>query len=365
LLPLFLFAAFVLVSSDDENVYMAVTCFQLVALTGLAFVTVLISRRTWSIEYGLLIGVLYIAVFGRHTMIRGLREANRFIYDYSFASKGWLNPNLHALYCVLYLAFVLRFVTALAHRHIRKAKGTIARILISAIGAAVCCYEVAVRTGSRKGMIILFVLCAGGLVLVTRSYRGVVRLDAKHLLIACLVSCIGIAGVYLLLKDTQHFERLALVGNWLTGRGKLESSIVGRGQLASTAIELWLSRPLLGCGTNAMTKHAGVYAHSNPLELLANYGLLGIVLFYTLHIRLVRLCIAKIALDNGAEWIYAWLLLLLLVLLLFDLFAVIYLEKVPLLTLGAVAGLSLRETYASRHGIATRMATQSHLVAAE
>lgn len=351
LVPWFLLAAYVLILSFGTSIELVATCVQVTVLAAMGSVIAVVTRRTWSIEFGLLVGILYIAAFGRHTQIPELRYTDRFIYDLSLGSDGWLNPNVYALYCSLYVALAIRVWALRANAPNAAVRPGTLRLVITAVGALVACHEIVVRTGSRKGMLILFLLFIGGLVLVTRTYRGVARLDPGHILLAALVGAGGGMGAYLLLRGTEHFDRLLILSNLFSGRGAVDASAVGRSRLAACAFDIWLSNPLFGGGANAVRERAGVYAHSNPLELLADFGLCGFVLYYAVPARIVVRCLRGV--RNAVEqmtWLPLWLILLFATLMLFDLFAVTYTEKIPALMFGVLTGLTARGRLVGNRG---------------
>lgn len=50
----------------------------------------------------------------------------------------------------------------------------------------------------------------------------------------------------------------------------------------------WLENPLFGHGVEAFRAQFGITSHSTPTDLLYNSGLIGLVLFYSVFVSLVR-----------------------------------------------------------------------------
>ncbi len=66
-----------------------------------------------------------------------------------------------------------------------------------------------------------------------------------------------------------------------------------REAMAAEAIELWLSNPILGLGTGQYAERGtfDTYSHNNYTELLANLGLIGLLLYYALPMSLLFECL--------------------------------------------------------------------------
>ena len=52
------------------------------------------------------------------------------------------------------------------------------------------------------------------------------------------------------------------------------------------AINLWADSPIIGNGLAAFEQIYGHYSHNNMTELLASFGIVGFVLYYSLYIYL-------------------------------------------------------------------------------
>jgi len=52
-------------------------------------------------------------------------------------------------------------------------------------------------------------------------------------------------------------------------------------------IDGWKLNPVFGYGTEAFRTDYGITSHSTPIDLLYNYGLIGLVLFYSVFVSLL------------------------------------------------------------------------------
>lgn len=133
----------------------------------------------------------------------------------------------------------------------------------------------ALSSGSRKA--ILIILIGTCLLLVFRFGR-------KHLPQLILWSVIAIGILFFVLRlpvFEATYERFVMM---LEGSNK-DYSTVNRNKMIDTALELFRQKPLFGWGMTAFAEISGfdTYSHNNFVELLANYGLIGFGLFYSLY----------------------------------------------------------------------------------
>ena len=92
--------------------------------------------------------------------------------------------------------------------------------------------------------------------------------------------------------------RLTGAVSFLTNDGNVDASVRERNKMISAGLDMFIKHPLLGVGARnysniAFAKYgiwADVYAHSNLIEILADFGLIGTLLYYIPRIWcLVRL----------------------------------------------------------------------------
>jgi O-antigen ligase len=248
-----------------------------------------------------------------------------------------LNANLYS--------FALMFGVLLAAR--RLVMGQLAHRIrpISAIALVAyilfTLYVLVYLAGSRKGMALTLV----GLVFMLvfwiwqQPIERRVLLSAVSLLVFCAVG-------YFLYKSPQ-FARFADISNLLEGRTVEDTGLVKRTLLFRDAFDLWLQRPFTGWGLDQfrIVSGWGMYSHSNYVELLANHGLVGLLLYVGVYISGLIGVIRRIVRSAGPieRTAAAWSLLLLGLLVAWDFGAVSYYEKMAWMMVGAAVCVTSAE----------------------
>jgi O-antigen ligase len=156
-----------------------------------------------------------------------------------------------------------------------------------AVAAAVALLTIGlITTGSRGGLVAAVVAAIAVLVLAKRRRAWV---------IAGLLLIIGVGGMYVS-ADPDAWERISDFS---------ESS--GRGELWTVAWQIWQDNPAVGVGLQGFVDHSADYAralgplefseflaeepkfvHNTYLELLAETGIVGLVLFVILVVACIR-----------------------------------------------------------------------------
>jgi len=136
-------------------------------------------------------------------------------------------------------------------------------------------------TGSRQGMLTsgaALLVSLGCLLYLLASRRS------RTALWGTLCSVAVVAVLAPRVAESPFVSRLLNLPRFLLGRELAipERSIVDRWHLMQEGIGLWQVRPLAGWGFDAFQflSPARTYSHSNPVELLANTGLVGFFIFY-------------------------------------------------------------------------------------
>lgn len=125
------------------------------------------------------------------------------------------------------------------------------------------------------------------------------------------------------------FDRMSGLLNFISKSGDVDSSTEARLSMVELGIELFKSNPILGIGIGCphyfVAKYLGynAYLHNNYVELLAGGGIFGTILFYRIHLSLVKR-IRKSKLFNK---ITIYCLTLIAMILLFDFAGVSYYFK--------------------------------------
>ena len=145
---------------------------------------------------------------------------------------------------------------------------------------------------SRKA-IVIFVLG----VLAVILYNNKRRMSAGTRILRVIFVVLGfVVLLYFFLKlpiFSGMNNRVDLWLNSLTGSSKADTSSIVRNKLISIGLNAWLSHPFAGVGINATTVVArqffniDYYMHNNFVELLCGGGLIGFLLYYSMHAALL------------------------------------------------------------------------------
>lgn len=156
------------------------------------------------------------------------------------------------------------------------------------VGALVILFTQVVQTGSRKAILGAVILLALNALLLLR--RNMVR--PVRAIVLLLVFAIAGATTIGWLRTTPHWNRMENLIFFIQGEDVPEVSVYERTDLVAAGLVLWQKSPLIGLGADQYRFHAPdlglreTYSHSNPVEILANFGLFGFVLYYGIYIRL-------------------------------------------------------------------------------
>ncbi len=164
-------------------------------------------------------------------------------------------------------------------------------------------------SGSRTAILGLVVFVGALLLLYTSRMvtKRPFRVIMTWVVLAGVLT-VGFSSIFNL--DLSLQRRLDNV--WLAVRGTnlqalSEGSLVTRYRFIQTAFQVWKEQPLLGVGTNQFRYYAteynpnvfSSYAHSDYAEILADFGLIGFLLYYVffflLSMRVLRLRVGAMA----------------------------------------------------------------------
>lgn len=130
--------------------------------------------------------------------------------------------------------------------------------------------------------------------------------------------------------DLDHFMNILnnvlerLSGLFSSDLRHKDDSTLERMKLLHMAIEIYKNNPFFGTGLDTMRVllFDGLYSHNNYVEILASIGPIGLILYYSIHIVVIK----KILLVRDF-WLKVILLSNILVILLFDIAGVNYYSK--------------------------------------
>jgi O-antigen ligase len=162
------------------------------------------------------------------------------------------------------------------------------------------------------------------------------------------------AGVGYLLYRSPQFSRLVSLSDFLQGNSTRDTSILIRDQMLKEATSLWLQRPFAGWGLDQFRVISawGTYSHDNYVELLANGGVIGLLLYLGTYVSAFA-GLAKSYLGGGGAALRAnafWGMVAVCMLAAWDLAAVSYYEKFNWVVLSVVIGMATVVTSSPRSG---------------
>lgn len=253
-----------------------------------------------------------------------------------------LNANAYAYVLVFGVVFALRDLIV---RRPEKPGPRRSVVLMYLAYICICIYVVIALTGSRKGTILI----VGMSFSMVAYWSWHQPLKRRPLLI--IILAVVFAGAGYGLYQTAGFSRLADLTNFITGNAVSDSGLTKRAALLDNALKLWSQRPFTGWGLDMFRDVSGqrTYAHNNYVELLANQGLIGLMVYLmtyvTAFVSLLRSVIRSTdALARGNGF---WALVVLCATAVWDMGAVSYYDKlnwVVLSTVIAVAFLAQKAT---------------------
>lgn len=256
---------------------------------------------TWSIIYGIF-GTLYLAMWAR----KNLRSQNAVVsalktfvvasiigavyaltqtpvYKLSDFFLGDYGLGSHNM-----LGMLSAFGTGICFYFFLNAKGKCTKSYILLL-----CIEIVITflAGSRKGL--------AGMVMCVSMIFFLSSNNIKLLRNGCL-SVLGILMLYYLSMNNQILYELfgnkmnVLVQNVLMGADSQDFSMLERSYYREQAMNLFLENPIFGVGINGFRSYMQeigyshvTYSHCNYTELLANYGVVGFVLYYFYKVKLI------------------------------------------------------------------------------
>lgn len=187
-------------------------------------------------------------------------------------------------------------------------------------------------TGTRKLIFVWF----SYIILLLRELSPLFRRQSVGSAIAMLLAPLAIwASVTyssLLLSPLEELTVIERIEGTFEGR---ETS--KRSNLMEDALRVWWEKPVFGHGVDQY-RYVGnntTYSHNNYTELLADFGVVGLVLYYVIFVLLLVRTVRGITMGSDRAWV---VLAMLLAILLMDLARVSYSSRLTWVLL-AVLGL--------------------------
>ena len=168
---------------------------------------------------------------------------------------------------------------------------------------------------SRKAIVIVFLGSFGVFVLNHLNNRKFIFNALKILLFGLVLLLI----LFIIIRAgffSSTFERMQTMINGFLGRGVVDNSTIERMRLKDLGKELFLSNPIFGVGIDCAryftTSLFGktFYLHDNYIELLADGGIIGFVIYYWIYLEIL-IKMLKYRDYNNPEWVICFVILLL------------------------------------------------------
>ncbi len=256
----------------------------------------------------LIIAIVYHELYVMKMMVDYYSFAG--LFTHRFGDNFEYNSNMNSMMAVIGFYLLFYFLA------VKKKK------LIPIIGMAFCTFIVIV-CGSRKGILALFLV---GLIMALIFSNGMGKiyklLFGAVAMIVAVIACLNVPILYDAIGRRLE-ELLELAFGLLNGNYASDDNRV---ELIKQAFDLWLDNPIIGCGLNNFSVYQtiggeGYYAHNNFLELLADVGIIGFLLYYanickTVFVRtpkkdfvavmLKSVCIVLLIMDVGMVTYNSW-----------------------------------------------------------
>ncbi|MGN0181270.1 MAG: O-antigen ligase family protein [Candidatus Ornithomonoglobus sp.] len=168
---------------------------------------------------------------------------------------------------------------------------------------AAVCFIGSILTGSRK---IIFGYAAA--IALYAIFHKDVSIRIKRIAIIAIILMITIPLAYRIPMIRHAFgDRLRAVFDTSIQDG----SVASRDKVKEIAIELFKKYPIFGRGWNAVSRkyieafsaERGLYAHNNYLEVAADFGIIGIILFYWKFAYVLLKCIKRVKTNQYASFL--------------------------------------------------------------
>ncbi|MCD6154736.1 MAG: O-antigen ligase family protein [Candidatus Verstraetearchaeota archaeon] len=202
-----------------------------------------------------------------------------------------------------------------------------------------------ILTGSRKAIIGLFSFVVIAFALYVRSRS---RYRPGRVFLSILILGGMLVGSGYMLVHSKFYKRLEYLEKVLATRD-IEAgggSIKERIEFYIAAYATWRDHPLFGVGTNQFRFYTSdyvpglrsTYAHSNFMEILADFGIVGFILYYSIYIAIFHdfYKLKKIKLYNKDQLSVYVLLALIVVYVISELAWVSYSEKITWIVLSII-----------------------------
>ena len=141
-------------------------------------------------------------------------------------------------------------------------------------------------SGSRKAILIIII----GVTLLLFIKVGLKRPVAFVVILATLLTSLFLI-IQLPMFSVANERFITLIFG-----GENDYSTHARNRMIAVGVDLFTQKPLIGWGVASYASVSGfnTYSHNNFIEMLANYGIIGFVLYYSIHTYILLTLFVKI-----------------------------------------------------------------------
>jgi len=220
--------------------------------------------------------------------------------------------NILAIVSVFYLIMLFSYFAT------NRIKGKLDTIWV--ISSLLICSQLCLATGSRKGLIgyVIIALLFIFLLFKERDNLGFRNLMPLNFLLLFIV-------VFFTYSSFVNSESFEMSYNRFLGLGigneTEDGSTIERKRLLGKAMELFYSSPFFGNGINSFRSTSWAYSHSNIGEILSGIGIIGALLFYSIHFQIFSL------LKRSSIFLMLGGMITLLLIIMFEFSMVSYYDK--------------------------------------
>jgi hypothetical protein len=161
------------------------------------------------------------------------------------------------------------------------------KLILLPISAVVMLHIVATTSIKTNLGVALGVL--GASLIYFRQMGAAIRRNVPALILLGACAAYGISTNDSILESLQHgIERVSIGVDVLQAREDVKgySAFQERDQWRKQGIAGWVQNPVFGYGVEAFRADAGITSHSTPIDLLYNFGLIGLMLFYGMYLSI-------------------------------------------------------------------------------
>ncbi|MBA7506224.1 hypothetical protein ES706_04905 [subsurface metagenome] len=329
----------------DQEVFDQINTLIKVAILTFLFSSIIRTRYQLLVVLWLLIAGFLVTImlnYDQIAQIRTAEETGRLSTNLRLAGTMG-NSNTFGIYAIIIAWIALQIFFSTKHY---------SRFLAISIVPVVLL--VALYTGSRKAMLAVPLSAFAIWWFYFRIQMARTALKKYVLFIVALI-IICVSSIWILVSPFG--DRILM-----TVDGRPEDSFIERTDMLKAGVWMWLDYPMFGAGLDQFRVAAGKYgagygeySHSTVIEILVCTGIIGFVLYFGALAMLFweTRKVARTSADKFDTTIAGLLIGVLVIVLFFNLFAVMYYDRFIWPLLGAFSGYIHTVTHSSR-ALATR-----------